>query len=65
MTYRPLSLFTLVFLYGAVGLAVIVAETQISTDTSWVSSLESPGSYWHIRDTQVDSPDWALRLRDQ
>ncbi len=62
MTYRLFSLLTLVFLYGAMAFPAAAAETQVSTDTSWVSSLESPGSYWHIRDTEVDSPEAYLNL---
>lgn len=62
MVYRLFSLFTFLFLYGAVATPVIAAETQISADTSWTASLESPGSYWHVRDTDVDSPEAYLNV---
>ena len=38
----------------------LAATTLIGTSTSWASDLDSPGAYWHIRDTEVTSAEAYL-----
>jgi uncharacterized protein YkwD len=66
MIYKIATFFSLFLLHAVVVLPAIAAETQVSTDTSWVSSLTSPGAYEHVRDgdiTQITPEEYVNRYR--
>jgi len=57
-TLRPIE--------GVEGTA-LAAEPTVTADTSWLSSLASPGSYFHIRNgdvTQISAESYVNRYRD-
>ncbi|MBT3230455.1 CAP domain-containing protein [Candidatus Uhrbacteria bacterium] len=55
----------IVVLMAGVGM-VHAAQTEVSTDTSWVSEVASPGAYNHVRDgdvQQIDPEEYLNRYR--
>lgn len=67
MSQKILSLITVLILLLGSFFPALAAEPTVTTDTSWISSLVSPGPYFHVRDgdiTQISAENYVNRYRN-